>query len=457
MKRILPLLLLAVIPCGDAYSQTFNWARQAGANLDDFGYAVTADTAGNSYVTGSFKGTITFPLGVSLTSTGGSDIFVAKYNSTGAFLWARQATGPNDDQGNSIGVDGAGNVYVTGVIGGGSVQFATQSITSTGVDDIFVAKYNAAGFLQWVLNCGGVFSDVGNGIAVRAAGNFYVTGVFHTAATFKSTFGLSVSLTSNGTGDIFVASYNTNGVLQWVRGAGGANWDAGQSVSVDVFNNCYVTGHFESSFTWGSTSLTPVVTDVFVTKYGPTGNVLWVRTVYGPSVDVGRSISVDSAGGPYVFGNYSTSVHFSGSGISLTSPGNNQEMFLARYNPNGSLLWARSMGGAGYDRVGGVCVRDTTPYVTGLFVGTAFFGSQSLTSSGSGDVFVARYDPNGTLLWVRKAGGTQGDVGNGIGVDGAGHAYITGAYQSNPASFPGTISLTNSNPATYNFFVAEIH
>jgi hypothetical protein len=462
VKKVLPLLLLLFLVVGNAFSQTFHWAKQAGANLIDVGNAIAVDTAGNSYVTGFFTGTITFPLGVSLTSAGGPDIFVAKYNPAGAFLWARQAKGLYNDWGNAISVDAAGNAYVTGIVGGGTVQFSsTQSIT-TNQDDIFIAKYNAGGVLQWVLQGGGGPSiDYGSGIAaISATGDFYVTGVFNGTATFNTTAGPSTTLTSNGSGDIFIAKYNTNGVLQWVRGAGGANPDYGVSIGVDALQNAYVTGTFSSSFTWGVTPLTPIgaFNNGFVTKYSPGGSVLWVRTMGGSINDGGTGISVDSSGGPYVIGYYQDSLLFSASAISLNSAGSNNKIFIARYDTNGLLVWVQSVGGLGNNTAGGIFVRGAGgPYVTGAFSGTASFGSQSLTSSGTQDIFVAHYDPCGQLLWVRKAGGAQSDFGNGIGVDGAGHAYITGGYQSNPASFPGTGSLTNSNTATSNFFVAEIH
>jgi Beta-propeller repeat len=479
MKKPLFLLLLILTVSSSAFSQTFDWAKKAGGNLNDGGSAIAVDTTGKSYVTGGFKNTITFPGCTPLTSTGGPDIFVAKFNSAGNCVWARQAKGLFNDAGNAISIDSMGNSYVTGIVGGGTVQFSsTQSITTTSSDDGFIAKYNSSGILQWVLRIGGPGLQYGSGIATQAStANFYVTGVFENSTIFNTTSGTAITLTSSGPppqpspflslGDIFVASYNTNGVLQWVKRAGGVNADYGYAVAVDIQNNAYVAGTFGSSFNWGGNSLTPVgLFDGFLAKYDPAGNLLWVRTMAGPNQNSATSISVDSSlayyDGPYVTGAYSNSLTFSGSTISLTSPfpnllGNNNEIFIARYDANGQLLWARGVGGPANDSPGGICVRHTTPFVVGSFTGTALFGGQSLTSAGGSDVFVARYDPNGALLWVRKAGGTLGDGGAGIGATVSGHAYITGSYSSNPAGFPGTGNLLNSNIATTNFFLAEIH
>jgi hypothetical protein len=458
MKRTVLILLLITCLANVNYSQNFNWANQAGAAQNDTGIAIGVDIPGNSYVTGSFQNTINFP-SASFTSLGGTqDIFVAKYDRNGLFLWARAASGPSSEEGDGISVDAQGNAYVTGTFIG-TVQFATsQSITSSGNSDIFIAKYDTNGVFLWAVHCGGTGQDGGNGIAVTPAGDVYVTGSFVNTATFNSTSGPSTPIGSGGSGDIFVARYNSNGVLQWVKKAGGTNLDVGTAISVDSQNNSYVTGHFASQMNWSGTVVTPAGIDAFVAKFDPLGNIVWSRTMKGPGLGAGGGISVDSSGSPYVAGLYTDSVVFSGSSTSFNTPGNGADIFIARYATNGQFLWARRAGGPGADRASGIGVRGTgEPYITGFFSGTATFGNQQVTSLGvGGDIFVARYNQTGTLLWVKQAGGTQSEQGRGIGVDDAQRAYVTGGYQSNPASFASTINLTNTNTGTANFFVARI-
>jgi hypothetical protein len=330
---------------------------------------------------------------------------------------------------------------------------------------MFIAKYNASGTLQWVLRGGGIALDYGMGIAAHSiTGNFCVTGVFEMTAVFNTTSGAPVTLTSNGAGDIFVACYNTNGVLQWVKQAGGIDPDYGYAITVDIQRNAYVTGMYYSTFNWGSTAMPSLAGDAFIAKYNPNGNVEWVRRIYAPDPGQGSSISsATPSDSVYVVGNYYNTLNFSGSPISLgsnggNSAGNNLEMFIAKYSTHGQLLWARTAGSPAYDSINGVKAFGAAgAYVTGLFTGTTSFGTQSLTSSGGQDIFVAYYNPNGVLQWVRKAGGTLSEAGNGIGVDSAGRAYITGGYNSSTASFlPSCCVLTNSNTATSNFFIARI-
>ena len=152
---------------------------------------------------------------------------------------------------------------------------------------------------------------------------------------------------------------------------------------MDGQNNSYVTGHFASQMNWSGTVVTPAAVDAFVAKFDSLGNIIWARTMKGPGLGAGGSISVDSSGSPYVAGLYTDSVVFSGSSTSFNTFGNGADIFLARYATNGQLLWARRAGGPGPDRASGVSVRGMgEPYITGFFSATATFGNQQVTSLG---------------------------------------------------------------------------
>ncbi|MEZ4905195.1 MAG: SBBP repeat-containing protein [Spirosomataceae bacterium] len=122
----------------------------------------------------------------SITSAGSFDIFVAKYNSGGTFRRVQQAGGTNSDVGGDIATDGSGNVYVAGFFNG-TATFGATPITSAGGNDIFVTKYNSGGTFQWVQKGGGTSSDVGGDIATDSSGNIYVIGYFAGTATFGAT------------------------------------------------------------------------------------------------------------------------------------------------------------------------------------------------------------------------------------------------------------------------------
>ncbi len=177
---------------------------------------VATDNSGNIYTTGRFEGTVTVG-GLSLTSAGGTDIFVAKFNRFGTVQWLRRGGGSNfvEEEGKSIAVDGSGNVYVTGYFST-TANFNTPTTTGTnelisaGSTDIFVAKYNTSGALQWLRRGGGTLGEFGKGITVDGSGNVYVTGYFSTTSNFNTPSATgSNELVSAGNTDVFVAKYNT--------------------------------------------------------------------------------------------------------------------------------------------------------------------------------------------------------------------------------------------------------
>src|ERR1017187_277119 len=186
---------------------------------------------------------------------------------------------------------------------------------------------------------------------------------------------------------------------EWARSSGGISDDEGMSIAVDGSGNRYVTGYFHSStITFGTTTLTNNGTgtteDMFIVKYDPNGNVLWAKSAGGSGFDWGHGIAVDSSGNSYVTGYLGSSPITFGS-IILTNPG----MFIAKYNANGNVVWAKSLGDN--DAGNGIAVDDSgNSYVIGSYASsTITFGTTTLTndSAGLGDIFVVKYDSSGNV------------------------------------------------------------
>ena len=205
-------------------------------------------------------GTATFG-NTTLTNSGGPDIFIAKYDENGNFIWVEQAGGTDSQVGQGIAVDGSGNSLVTGWFMG-TATFGDTTLTNLGGSDIFVAKYDENGNFIWAVQAGGINEEWGNGIAVDVSANILVTGSFLGSATFGDT-----TLTSLGGSDIFVAKYDENGNFLWAEQAGGINNDSGYDIAVDVSGNSLVTGSFEGSAAFGNITLTSAGgADIFVAK-----------------------------------------------------------------------------------------------------------------------------------------------------------------------------------------------
>lgn len=407
-----------------------------GGPESDHAQGVAIDASGNVYVVGNFSGTANFGnmAVTTITSAGNSDVFIAKYSSTGNLQWVKSAGGTGTDQSQSIAVDATGNVYITGFYRA-TASFENTSITALDRDDIFVAKYDINGNFQWVKSAGSTLEDSGKGIAVDASGNVFVTGFYKLTATFDNQ-----TVTSVGGEDIFMAKYDGSGNLQWVKSAGGTGDDRGLDIATDSNGNLYVTGHYLETATFGGSSITSTGGfDVFIAKYNGDGVIQWLRTGGGSSHDYGQSIAVSPNGLVAVTGGFQSFATFESNGI--TSAGN-FDVFIAKYNSFGSFLWVRSAGGTGYDYGYGITVdANENSYITGIFAGSAKFGTITKTSAGNFDLFVAKYAGGGGFQWVQSAGGFNDDLATSVAIDSGNNVFFSGSFSF--FTIIGNITLTS--------------
>jgi uncharacterized delta-60 repeat protein len=378
-----------------------------------------------------FCGSATFGQGepnqTVLTSTGGVDIFIARYNPNGLLAWAKSAGGATNDQGLEITALSDNSIVVIG----GFVKSATFGLgepnqtvlTSPGGYDIFIARYNADGTLAWAKRTEGVSGYVeGLGITNLSDNSTVVTGGFGNSITFGPGEVNQTVLTSPGVFSLFIARYNSDGTLAWAKSAGGTSGNTrGYGVTTLSDNSIVVTGMLTESATFGPGEPNEAVltsagnNNTFVAHYNPDGALAWAKCVVGGSYNLGLGITTLSDNSIVVIGQIDGSATF-GSGEAnqtvLTSA-ESRDIFITRYNENGTLAWAKQAGGAhGFQYCNGITtLSDNSVVVTGLFGGgSATFGPGEpnetvLTSVGGSDMFIARYNPDGTLAWVKSAGG----------------------------------------------------
>lgn len=433
MKKSLLFTIALLFSLHQLNAQYFAWAKRAGLWAFDLGYGIGTDNAGNVYISGKYEmhgasfGTAT------VGCAGNHDIYTAKYNSAGDFQWVRTAGGPGGDYAHCMAVDAAGNSYVAGEIeqtvnfGGG------VSLTSNGDNDVFIAKYNTSGTLQWARKMGGgTKSDKALGICL-SNNNIYLTGKFEGTANFAGT-----TLSSSGGRDIFVAMYTTDGVFQWVRKAGGAGDDEGVAVSSDLAGNCYVTGYFSGSANFSNLFLNSKGSaDIFVAKYNSSGGLLWTKRAGGAAADYGNGIKVDLNNNVFLTGGFRLQSTFGT--YTLNAQGGDADIFTARYDSNGNALWVKKAGGRINDYGRAIaCDALSNIYITGNFGFTSTFGTYSLTGVDSNEVYFASYDVNGNFRWALKSGGVADksdpgryiEMGLSIATDPAGNVVASGTYRS---------------------------
>jgi PKD repeat protein len=443
---MLLMLMLASLIGIKAQNLNWVWASGGGGMGSTRGQSIAADNLGNQYVTGIFYGITTIG-STTLSSNGVQDIFVAKIDTSGNWLWAISAGGSNSEESWSIVLDTSDHIYITGYFSG-TAFFGSTALTSSGSTDIFIAKIDNNGNWLWAKRAGGADGDIGAGIAIDNDSNIYLTGNFVGIAVLGST-----TITSNGEDDIYVAKLDGDGNWLWAISAGGINRTTSQGIALDSSANIYLTGQFTGTTYFDTTALVSSGGyDLYVAKMDSSGNWLWAVKADGVNDGVGYDIAIGPGSGIYVIGWFDGTATYGSS--TITSLGS-CDVFISKLTSDGNWLWTKRAGGTGIDYGYSISVDNAENILlTGSFRDTAYFGSTSLTSipSGWADIFVVKLDSNGNFTHVVQAGGTGWDVGHGVVVDSQSNLYVTGEFSG--TAYFGTNTLTTN--ANFTMFVAKL-
>jgi hypothetical protein len=399
------VLLLALLSGVKAQAQTappWQLAMAVSPIITSFSEysAMTTDASGNVYLAGTFSGSVGFG-GTTLTSSGSDDIFVAKWSSaTSRYVWAQQAGGGGVDYVRAIAVNG-NSVYVTGGYGQPAIDFGSTSLPNAGGTDVFVAKLTDAGASAswtWAQRAGGTGSDGSGTLAVRGA-EVYLSGAF--ASPVASFGSLSLTNTSsaappNATTDAFVAKLIDAGASAswaWAQAAGGIGNDGATAVALNG-TSVYLTGFFYRSAAFGSLSLATGLLDsnLFVAKLteaAANASFTWAETTSGTGGNISGPLVV-SGSSLYIAGSIVGTASFGST--TLTSAGS-RDIFVARLTDaggSGSWSWAQRAGGADYDHAAALVINGSNLYVGGYFIGTTGIGGTTLASAGMTDIFLAK-------------------------------------------------------------------
>ena len=418
-KFIIPTRLMAVtfvsIVLGisaDASAQTAQWLKQMGTGGISNG--VSSDATGNAYATGTVSNPGLFENVVIPCQV--SDVFLAKYDTTGTLAWVTLGGGDLLDQANDIVTDASGVSYVAGAIQTNSLhptaQFGGVILTGKGDYDWLLVKYDAAGNVLWAKNGGSTAGDTAYGVGLDATGNVYVAGHFSGTMTVDG-----VTVTSSGLFDIFLAKYTPAGALLWLRRAGGTGSDIPHGLVVDGLGNIAIVGEFQNTAFFDTHSVRASgLGDAFIAKYDSAGNNVWVHSGGSTTSFVGdpaKAVSTDASNNFYVTGDYTGTATFDG--LSVVNTGTSgTDIFIAKYNNNGAIQWLHHAGGPVSDKGYSIGVDGTgNSWVSG-FAGSGpgvVFDTISLPPIGNEYIFLAKYDPAGTVQYVKQyAAGTGQDI-----------------------------------------------
>ena len=477
-------------------SGTVQWMTRISSSSDDFGRGLAADSSGVYMVGQMNTGTTTAynANGTSfgtLTSSGSTDVIVAKYTLTGTCSWIARVATTAADVGYAAALDSAGSLYLTGAIGAATATAYSSSgsafgttLTSIGLGDAFLVKYNSTGTVQWVAKMGSTQTDIGYGVTTDSGNNVYVTGA-QGAATFTAFSSTNVAfgttLTSRGSGDAFLVKYNSTGTVQWVAQVGSTATEAGYAITSDTSDNVYlavsasgsapysVTVYNSNASTFSSVSLTTNSATVLA-KYNSSGTAQ--AAVGLNSSTTPYAISRDSSANLYLGGQTTAFITralgpSASVALTLTNAGGTDAM-IVKYTTNGVPWWAARIAGTGTDLAYAVATDvQGNIYVTGS-VGAATAtvydssGNAFATTITASRGFLVKYTLAGVVLWA--ASFTSNTGGRGIAVDSNGDVYVggvgtasggvvtafnadgsTGVAQSTPVSSPGLLIKYNSS------------
>ncbi|MFC1607456.1 T9SS type A sorting domain-containing protein, partial [Candidatus Latescibacterota bacterium] len=410
------------------------WNTFFGSADSDMGYAIDIDGSGNIYVAGVSEATWGSPL---TAYSGGLDAFVAKLNSSGALQWNTFLGSSAEDAATGIAV----HPYISGT---SSSTWGTPVSPYTGGKDIFAAKLNSGGVLQWNTFLGSADDDNGNDIDVDNGGDLFIAG------TCASTWG-APNYEHSGGNDGCAIKLNSSGVLQFLSFLGSSGEDECNAVIVpETGGESLYAG--SSTASWDDTSRVRnhaggTGSDAFATKLYSTGALRWTAFLGSTVNDEGVDIALDDDLNVFVAG---TSAGDWGATTPLDYSDLN-DVFVTKLNNNGSYQWNSFLGQDNEDYCSGLHVDARGfVYVTGKSENT--WGHPVSDYTGSFDVFAAKMNGSGNLLWNTFMGSASNDEAADITADDAMKTFVLGSSQQ----AWGAAKTAATSVLTYDTFVAEL-
>jgi hypothetical protein len=364
-----------------------DWIFQDGSTAEDVGHALDRDAAGNIYLAGNTRGDY-----VEINPNTYYDVILNKYNASGTLLWSRQFGSEGYDYASDIVVDNAGNSYIAGFVNVGTIGQEYFGGTS----DMYIAKFDTNGNEVWIKQIGTNRHDNLTGISLSSDGNLLVTG--YTQGQLATTG------VQEGYRDIYLGKYDTNGTLLWDVQFGEG---IGDDVLQDAAGNIYLT----------ATDNNAAIDDLYIYRLDAAGTVVWEQTLDTPGAFesfAGNSLAFDAAGNLLVTGR-------TGGSLFANSRGGGEDLFVAKYDIAGNLLWGKQFGSDEDEYIGGIATdADSNVYITGYTYG------DMAGQIGSYDFIIQKYTAEGNLLWTRQLGTAAMDLGFDLFVNASGEAYVTG-------------------------------
>jgi gliding motility-associated-like protein len=458
-------LLILFPQVSKSQAGSWAWAKGVHTTNPEFINDVAVDpVSGDVVAVGVFNGGLNIFYGLNFLGANGGG-FVVKYSANGSFIWAFPIGNNKDDACNSVAIDAAGNIYVTGYIQNTAdfkgTGLISQVLNGTGQGkNMFIAKFNSSGNYVWANQGGGALDDEGYAVAVNS-NRVFVTGYFTNSASFSG-----IPTGSNRPNEnAFFVSYDLSGSVQWEADAGSGQSCFGRGITADN-NNVYIVGDYKGAAMGiykysvvgvkddSLLNVNPLTENIFLLSLAVNGPYAWADSIQSVGADFGRDVA-QNAVGVFVTGSTSSGASFPGyAGNPVAATALGLDMFISKHDKGtGNASVVKSEAGPD-DEEGTSLAIDTvnTICVSGYFKSSlSFGGGPTINSTGSEEIFVANYSAFG-VNWVKQAGAAGKDIPHGITINSSGDVFVGGEYQSNAAF--GTVVLPANSPP--NIFVAKI-
>jgi hypothetical protein len=473
--------LLAIVA-----DQTVSFTVTGLMNETAYTFKVTATNATGS----SLLSAASSPIPITLTNSGSTDTFIAKYDYSCRPHWGKSIGGTLADQAVNMISDAAGNVYVAGYFNSPTLTIAGVTgpitLTNSGSSDTYIVKYDSLGQAQWAKSIGGTLGDQPVNMELDAQGNLYVAGYFNSPTlTIPGVTGpITVTNLSTAGSDTYIVKYDSLGQVQWAKSIGGTLGDQPVNMALDAQGNLFVAGYLRSptltiAGVTGPITLTNTgSSNIFIVKYNNNslGEAQWARSIKGSGTIYLISMILDSAGNLYLTGNfYSATIIIEGVTGPITLTNNNlvsiqSDTFIMKCNnSSGQAQWVNHFGGIlAEEPVNIISDASGNIYLAGTFTSLAFTipgGAPGIAPinftnyATNNDIFIVKYNSLGERQWANHLGGAGNDKQVNMISDAAGNIYMAGYSPSSlltiPSFTPGITPITFSKSSSNDIFIVK--
>ncbi|WP_437599985.1 hypothetical protein WMF28_00330 [Sorangium sp. So ce590] len=401
---------------------TLEWSIKIGRDGEQHGEDIAFDRAGNILIAGRFSGSVDFA-----ASQGSTDGFVVKLAPDGTPIWNKAFGGSGTDVCTRVAYAKNDLVVLAGTYGN-TLYFDGTSLPSAGSTDVFVAKLDAAGDLDWIKRISGPGADTVRGLSVDADDNIVVAGSFTDRAEVLG----AANLVSFGGEDIFVVKMDAQGGHIWSKNFGNTSPQVALDAAFTPDGSVVLVGSIAGPMRFGETDLIPRGYDAFMAKLDKNGEPLMAKT-FGDNMDQEFvSVAVDAQGSIFVAGMTEGQMSFDGS---PPPHAGGSDAVVAAFDSEGKHVWSRQFGDAENQRALGVTVDPAgNVLVAGEFERSIDLKPPQLESRGGFDAFLAKLKPDGTTAWAMSFGDATTQSAAAVDVDPLGFIALTG-------NFSGSIDL----------------